>query len=94
MDEEKREIYEGVEKDIVLNIPKNTVEIKIELTTFENGEAHHYSRTMDIEAIHEAEDIFEDTIRGDYPMWVISDEERARLAELDNDGREGDEMPY
>ena len=46
MDEEKREIYKGVVKDIVLNIPKNTVEIKIELTTFENGEARHYSRTM------------------------------------------------
>ena len=87
MDEEKGGIYKGVEKDIVLNIPKNTVEIKIELTTFENGESHKYSRTMDVETINNAEDIFEDTIRGDYPMYVITDEEYERL-----DAMRGDEV--
>lgn len=81
MDEEKREIYEGVEKDIVLSIPKNTVEIKIELTTFENGELHHYSRIMDIEAINEAEDIFEDTIRGDYPYYVLNENDLGEMGE-------------
>lgn len=66
-------IYEGGEKDIVLNIPVNTVEIKVNITAYENGELIEMEQTLNMEAIKECEDLFEMTVCGEYPTYVFTE---------------------
>lgn len=66
-------IYEGTEKDIVLSVPTNTVEIKVSLIMYEDGELVKAEQILDIESIKECERLFEDTVAGEYPTYVFTE---------------------
>lgn len=66
-------IYKGAEKDIVLSIPTNTVEIKISLTMYEDGKLVNAEQILDMESIKECEQLFEDTISGEYPIYAFTE---------------------
>ena len=66
-------IYKGTEKDIVLSIPTNTVEIKISLTMYEDGKLVNAEQILDMESIKECERLFEDTMSGEYPTYVFTE---------------------
>lgn len=66
-------IYEGAEKDIVLNIPTNTVEIKISLTMYDDGKLVEAEQILDMESIKECEQLFEDTVSGEYPIYTLTE---------------------
>ena len=65
--------YKGTEKDIVLSIPTNTVEIKISLIMYEDGELVKAEQILDMKSIKECEQLFEDTISGEYPVYTLTE---------------------
>lgn len=66
-------IYKGTEKDIVLSIPTNTVEIKISLTMYEDGKLVNAEQILSMETIKECENLFEETVAGDYPVYALTE---------------------
>lgn len=66
-------IYEGTEKDIVLSIPVNTVEMKVCLTMYDNNKIVKAEGILDMESIKECEQLFKDTISGEYPIYTLTE---------------------
>ena len=66
-------IYEGTEKDIVLSIPVNTVEMKVCLTMYNNNKLVKAEQVLDMKSIKECEQLFEDTISGEYPTYTLTE---------------------
>lgn len=66
-------MYEGMEKDIVLSIPTSTVEMKISLTMYEDGKLVNAEQILSMETIRECENLFEETVAGDYPIYAFTE---------------------
>lgn len=73
IDQKEKTNYEGAEKDIVLSIPVNTIEMKVCLTMYDNGEIVKAEQVLDMESIKECEQLFEDTISGEYPVYTFTE---------------------
>ena len=59
--------------DTVISIPKNTVSITLQAKVYENGELKDIIAEFDLEDIREMIDLFEQTIAGTYPKYVLTD---------------------
>lgn len=74
--------YDGEYKDIIVSIPTNTIEMKIKLKVYENGEMFDAEKTFDLEGIKYAEDLFEQCCNGEYPVYTLTEKGRECLGEL------------
>lgn len=61
-------------EDVILSIPKNSVEIEFKVKAFENGEVVTLSGMYDLENIQEAKRLFDKCCDGEYPTYVINKE--------------------
>ena len=65
--------YDGEYKDIIVSIPTNTIEMKIELKVYENGEMFDEEKTFDLTDIKYAEKLFEQCCDGEYPVYTLTE---------------------
>lgn len=72
--------YEGEYKDIVISIPINTCGFTIEADVYENSEIQKIKGIYNMQDIAQCEQLFEDTIMGDYPRYHLT-EKGKELAE-------------
>lgn len=68
--------YDGEYKDIIVSIPTNTIEMKIKLKVYENGEMFDAEKTFDLTDIKYAEDLFEQCCDGEYPVYTLTEKGR------------------
>ena len=68
--------YDGEYKDIIVSIPTNTIEMKIKLKVYENGEMFDAEKTFDLTDIKYAEDLFEQCCNGEYPQYTLTEKGR------------------
>lgn len=68
--------------DAVFAIPKNAVEIVLNVKSFEGGEIVRTTVQFDVQDIRDAIKTFEDTVNGDYPKYCITEEGKAWLEGL------------
>ena len=68
--------YDGEYKDIIVSIPTNTIEMKIKLKVYENGEMFDAEKTFDLTDIKYAEDLFEQCCDGEYPQYTLTEKGR------------------
>ena len=81
----KIKYYDGGYKDIIMSIPKNTIEMTVELKMYEDGEVLHAKRIFDLEDIKDAEDLFEQCCDGEYPIYTITEKGREYVEGLCNE---------
>ena len=74
--------YDGEYKDIIVSIPTNTIEMKIKLKVYENGEMFDAEQTFDLEGIKYAENLFEQCCDGEYPMYTLTEKGREYLENI------------
>lgn len=73
--------------DAVFGIPENAVEVVLNVKSYENGELVKTVGTYDFKAVREAINLFEQTVEGEYPLYVTTEAGKALLEEkLDNEG--------
>ena len=85
-EEKEAQIYEGELKDIIIDIPTNTVEMTLTLKVYTDGGVQECERRFDMQDIRDAEQTFTDCIDGKYPLYTKTD----KFKELFDD----DELPY
>ena len=68
--------------DAVFSIPKNAVKITIDVQTYEDGVLQNVCGEFLPADIREAVNLFEATVAGDYPKYVLTDEGRRLIGEL------------
>ena len=68
-------------QDAVIAIPANTIYIKHEVRTCENGEVVTLKATYSPKDIREMFDLFEKTAEGDYPKYQLTEKGRRELEE-------------
>ena len=64
-------------EDAVIQIPRNTVSLKIEAETYENGEIVKLSANLDFQEVRDALDTFQQTMSGDYPTFRLTESGKA-----------------
>ena len=73
--------------DAVFGIPENAVEVVLNVKSYENGELVKTVGTYDFKAVREAINLFEQTVDGEYPLYVTTEAGKALLEEkIDNEG--------
>ena len=77
--------YDGEFKDIIVSIPKNTIEINLGVKVYENGEIIKACQTLDLEGIKYAENLFEQCCNGEYPQYTLTEKGKKLLEELCNE---------
>lgn len=60
-------------EDIIIPIPKNTVQLVITTTVYENDEISKLKGTYDISDIIQCKKTFEDCLNGEYPTYRITE---------------------
>ena len=60
-------------QDAVISIPANAIYIKQEVHTCENGKIIALESTYSPKDIREMFDLFEQTIAGDYPKYILTE---------------------
>lgn len=85
-EEKEAQVYEGELKDIIIDIPTNTVEMTLTLKVYTDGEIQECERHFDMQDIRDAEQTFDDCVNGEYPLYALTD----KVEELFDD----DELPY
>lgn len=60
-------------RDAVFTIPKNSVEVVLNITTYENGELHKLECQCDLQDIQDCFKCFDDTVAGNYPKYTITE---------------------
>ena len=73
MTEQNNKIYEGELDDIIIPIPENTVEMRVEITIFENGGTTKARQIFNLKDIEEAKQLFWDCVMGEYPQYVLTE---------------------
>ena len=68
--------------DAVFPIPKNCVHIMLEAETFEDGKAHTVKAEFSPSDVRDAINLFEATVEGDYPKYVITEEGKEWLEQM------------
>ena len=81
----KLKCYDGEFKDIIVSIPKNTIEINLGVKVYENGEIIKACQTLDLEGIKYAENLFEQCCNGEYPVYTLTEKGKELLEELHNE---------
>ena len=66
-------------KDAVFAIPKNSVEVVLNITTYENGELYKIECQCDLQDIQDCFKCFDDTVAGDYPKYIFTEKGREWL---------------
>ena len=64
-------------EDAVIQIPKNSVRIRVEVETYEKEGSCVVTGTLLPPDIREAFQTFKDTCNGDYPEYTLTDEMKA-----------------
>lgn len=74
-DEEKDNIsIDDIEfVDAVFGIPKNAVEVVLNVKSFDGGEIVKTMAQFDMQDIRDAIKTFEDTVNGDYPKYKLTE---------------------
>ena len=85
-EEKEAQVYEGKLKDIIIDIPINTIEMTLTIKVYKDGEIQECERRFNMQDIRDAEQTFEDCINGEYPLYALTD----KAEEMFND----DELPY
>ena len=73
-------------QDAVVSIPKNAIWVTLNIKTIENGEVKSIQGDFDPPAIREAFQKFDDTVSGEYPKYVITEEGRKYVEQLMKEG--------
>ena len=68
--------------DAVFPIPKNCVHIMLEAETFEDGKAHTVKAEFSPSDVRDAINLFEATVEGDYPKYVITEKGKEWLEQM------------
>ena len=68
-----RVYYDGNLEDIIISIPSNTVEMRIEVIMYEDGELHKVSCNYNLNDIRYAKDTFEMCCNGEYPTYELTE---------------------
>ena len=71
--------------DAVLPIPKNAVEIHMDVNIFEDGRLQELGADFDMQDIRDSIDRFEKTVAGEYPKYCIAEEGLKWLEEHKNE---------
>lgn len=71
-------------KDAVFSIPKETAYAELKVKIMENGELVTLARKMSPSEINNAFKLFDDTVNGDYPFYVLTEEGEKYLESLKN----------
>ena len=85
-DIDRIDLFKQPDKDIIIDIPTNTVEMTLTLKVYTDGEIQECERRFDMQDIRDAEQTFTDCIDGKYPLYAMTD----KVKELFDD----DELPY
>lgn len=67
--------------DAVFAIPENAVEVLIKVKSYESGKLIGSEVTYNLKEIKKAVDLFQQTIEGEYPKYVITEEGKKWLEE-------------
>ena len=67
--------------DAVFAIPENAVEVLIKVKSYESGKLIESEGAYDLKEIKKAVDLFQQTIEGEYPKYVITEEGKKWLEE-------------
>lgn len=67
-------------KDAVIAIPKNTIELEINATVYQDGKLQVINSIYNLQEIQHLFQLFLDTIEGDYPKYVLTEKGQAYLA--------------
>lgn len=72
-------------KDAVIAIPKNTIELEINATVYQDGKLQVINGIYNLQEVQHLFQLFLDTIEGDYPKFELTEKGKAYLAlkELD-----------
>lgn len=65
--------YNGEYKDIVISIPINTCGFTIDADVYEDGKIQKIKGIYNMQDIAKSEQLFEDTISGDYPQYCLTE---------------------
>lgn len=65
--------YNGEYKDIVISIPINTCGFTIDADVYKDGKIQKIKGIYNMQDIAKGEQLFEDTINGDYPQWCLTE---------------------
>ena len=65
--------YNGEFKDIVISIPINTCSFTINADVYNNGKIQEIKGIYGMQDIAHCEQLFEDTISGDYPQYCLTE---------------------
>ena len=68
--------------DAVFPIPKNAVEIPMDVKVYEDGNLQELGADFDMQDIKKSIDLFDQTVAGDYPKLVITEEGKKWLDEM------------
>ena len=79
----KIKYYDGGYKDIIISIPTNTIEMTIKLKMYEDGEMFYAKQIFNLEAIKDAEDLFEQCCDGEYPTYTLTEKGREYAERLE-----------
>ena len=77
--------YDGGDKDIIISIPTNTIEMTVKLKLYEDGEMFYAKQIFSLEDIKDAEDLFEQCCEGEYPIYTITEKGREYVEGLRNE---------
>ena len=68
--------------DAVFQIPKNAVKVEFTIETYEQGEMHTVKGIFDPADVREAINLFGQTVDGDYPKYVVTEEGKEWLEQM------------
>lgn len=72
-EEKEAQVYEGDLKDIIIDIPIDTIEMTLTIKVYKDGEIQECERRFNMQDIEDAKQTFEDCINGDYPLYGLTD---------------------
>lgn len=64
-------------KDAVIAIPKNTIELEINATVYQDGQLQVINGIYNLQEVQHLFQLFLDTIEGDYPKFVLTEKGQA-----------------
>lgn len=85
-EEKEAQVYEGELKDIIIDIPIDTIEMTLTIKVYKDGEIQECERRFNMQDIEDAKQTFVDCCNGNYPLYTMTD----KVKELFDD----DELPY
>lgn len=66
-------------EDAVMTLPKNAIEVVYKVKVYEDGEIHELEGTYGVNDIREAFQLFNETVSGNYPKFVLSEKYLEKL---------------